>query len=548
MKEPDIIKLYGLKRALIVDEIPDMRASIRLMLRNFGCQHIDLCCNGREAIERCRESHYDIVICDYTLGGGKNGQQVLEELRYIEALKSGAIYILLTAETTRSAVFGAIESKPDDFLTKPLSQAELQRRLDRVLREKNYFKTVYQALDEKDYVLAASFAGELANAKGVYKSIGAKLRGEALLKAGQFNEAAGHYKKIIKNTPTEWALIGYSRALSGASRWDVAQKILGGLQAKGSESLDLYDALVDAEIELGNMDSAQHLLEGATSSSPNGILRQVLLGNVARENESFDVSEKAYRKVMKLAVNSCYDSCEHSFGLIRCLLDKEKGQQETDQQVLDECQNILTQIKQKFSSRERINLNADILSVSLAVRKGYFDHAEEACKGIYRRYAEMENKDAQLGLDMASAFAALNQRDKSQAVLEDLVVRYGDQPSLLRRIDALSDTPITHEAKNNAGAINNHGKVLFENGNHTETVEHFRRAIKRYPNNVVIKLNLVLALIKYAEVEETEKIKKEALKSADKILMSLETLSADNPAYKRYLSLSDKAKKLSMAA
>lgn len=548
MNDPDIVKLYALKRALIVDEIPDMRASIRLMLRNFGCEHIDLCVNGAEAIARCKTSHYDIVICDYSLDGGKNGQQVLEELRYTEALKSGAIYILLTAETTRSAVCGAIESKPDDFLTKPLSQVELQRRLDRVLREKEYFKTVYEALDDKDYALAAANAGGLANAKKAYKSAAAKLRGEALLKAGQFSEAAGHYKKVIADVPTEWALIGYSRALSGASRWDAAQKILGGLQAKGSENLDLYDALVDAEIELGNMDSAQHLLEDATCSSPNGILRQALLGNVARENENFDVSEKAYRKVMKLAVNSCYDSCEHSFGLIRCLLDKEKGQQETDQYVLDECQNILNQIKRKFSTQESINLNADILGVSLAARKGYFDHAEEACKGIYRRYSEIEKKDAQLGLDMASAFATLNQRDKSQAVLEDLVVRYGNQPSLLRRIDSISDTPITREAKSNAGAINSHGKVLFENGNHIEAVEHFRQAITRYPNNVAIKLNLVLALIKYAGVEKAEKIKKEALVSADKILVSLEKLPADNPAYKRYLSLSDTAKKLAMAA
>ena len=555
MQKLDLARLYSIKQALIVDEHADMRASIRSMLRSFGCEQADFCSSGTEAVMRCKETRYDIVICDYSLGDGKNGQQVLEELRYTEAIKSAAVYLMLTAETSRSLVFGAIESKPDDYLTKPFSQAALRERLDRALVEKEYFKDVYQALDEQEYLLAVELIDQRLQEKNVYRETATKLKGTALLKSGEYKRAALHYKQLLdKETPAEWALIGYSRALSGISRWDAAQKILSDLLAKGSKNLDLYDALIEAEIELGHMDSAQNLLQQATKASPNGILRQALLGNVARENEAFNVSELAYRKVIKLAVNSCYDSCEHSFGLIRCLIEKEQselGENSTiagdETQALSECQHILNDIKYKFTGDNQVRLKADVLGVSVAARKGFFEHAAAACEAVYVRYAESDKNDAQLGLDMASAFAAVKQRDKSQSVLEDIVVRFGNKPSLMRRVDALSDTPITPDALSNAAEINKHGKTLFEQGEFAEAVDHFRRATSRYPNNIAIKLNLVLALIKHSSVEVQPKVRSEAASSAHRLLKSLDEIDNKNPAYKRYKSLCAETEKVMKA-
>ena len=108
MQKLDLIKLYSNKRALVVDEFPDMRASIRRMLRSFGVETVDVANDGGDAMARCRENQYDIIICDYSLGKGKNGQQILEELRFTQSLNHQAIYILVTAEVTRSMVFGAL--------------------------------------------------------------------------------------------------------------------------------------------------------------------------------------------------------------------------------------------------------------------------------------------------------------------------------------------------------------------------------------------------------------------------------------------------------
>ena len=146
MQKLDLIKLYSNKRALVVDEFPDMRASIRRMLRSFGVETVDVANDGGDAMARCRENQYDIIICDYSLGKGKNGQQILEELRFTQSLNHQAIYILVTAEVTRSMVFGALEYKPDDYLIKPFNPLLLQARFDNLMLEKNSFSLMFMKL------------------------------------------------------------------------------------------------------------------------------------------------------------------------------------------------------------------------------------------------------------------------------------------------------------------------------------------------------------------------------------------------------------------
>ena len=70
----------------------------------------------------CSYKSYDIVLCDYNLGAGQDGQQLLEELRYRHKLKNTSLFVMITAESSRDMVLGALEYLPDDYLTKPITQ------------------------------------------------------------------------------------------------------------------------------------------------------------------------------------------------------------------------------------------------------------------------------------------------------------------------------------------------------------------------------------------------------------------------------------------
>jgi len=112
MKQIDIIKTYGQKRCLVVDDVPDIRASLKRILIDFGSVNVDTAGNAEEAIDICQRNQYDIVLSDYNLGSSKNGQQLLEELRFHGLLKNTALYIMITAESASQYVLHALEYQP----------------------------------------------------------------------------------------------------------------------------------------------------------------------------------------------------------------------------------------------------------------------------------------------------------------------------------------------------------------------------------------------------------------------------------------------------
>ena len=77
------IALWSLKdkKILIVDDFAEMRSSLRNMLTPFDANDISMASTGEEAIELIAHNKFDIIMCDYNLGDGKDGQQVLEEAK-----------------------------------------------------------------------------------------------------------------------------------------------------------------------------------------------------------------------------------------------------------------------------------------------------------------------------------------------------------------------------------------------------------------------------------------------------------------------------------
>lgn len=51
------------------------------MLTSFGAAFVDTVANAEQALNQSKYESYDVMLCDFNLGEGKNGQQILEELR-----------------------------------------------------------------------------------------------------------------------------------------------------------------------------------------------------------------------------------------------------------------------------------------------------------------------------------------------------------------------------------------------------------------------------------------------------------------------------------
>ena len=154
---------YSRKSVLIVDDFESFRKSLKKMVSDLGVVKVDLVANGKDFIKHCELKSYDIILMDYNLGEGKNGQQLLEELRTNKLLKHTTVVIMTTAEISQEMVLSAIEHQPDAYLAKPFAFNLLKSRLDKAVERNDALFKVLTALDDDDYSQALTHCEEHIN-------------------------------------------------------------------------------------------------------------------------------------------------------------------------------------------------------------------------------------------------------------------------------------------------------------------------------------------------------------------------------------------------
>ena len=66
---------------LVVESQATMRAQLRNMLTSIGIEAPQFAVSATMAMRRLRAQRYDLVLCEYNLGEGQDGQHLLEDLR-----------------------------------------------------------------------------------------------------------------------------------------------------------------------------------------------------------------------------------------------------------------------------------------------------------------------------------------------------------------------------------------------------------------------------------------------------------------------------------
>ena len=137
-------------RFLVVDDFSSFRSTVNSMLTSLGASQVLMASNGFEAIEMCRNKKFDVILCDYDLGPGKNGQRVLESLRHHKLIDRESLFVLISADVSKQAVMAAYDCTPDDYLAKPINTQMLERRIGRLLLQREALRPAFKALDDND--------------------------------------------------------------------------------------------------------------------------------------------------------------------------------------------------------------------------------------------------------------------------------------------------------------------------------------------------------------------------------------------------------------
>ncbi|MCM8780739.1 MAG: response regulator [Candidatus Omnitrophica bacterium] len=119
-----------MEKVLYVDDEPEVRQIAQEILTKEGYEVI-LAKDGQEALELAMSQGPDLIILDYFMPPGLNGDEVCRQLKKQEETKSIPI-IMVTAhpsEKEKSLGAGAI-----DFITKPVEKLDLLVRIRSALK------------------------------------------------------------------------------------------------------------------------------------------------------------------------------------------------------------------------------------------------------------------------------------------------------------------------------------------------------------------------------------------------------------------------------
>lgn len=546
MKQIEIIKTYARKRCLVVDDLPDARALLKRILVDFGATQTDTVGNAEEAVDLCAKHQYDIVIADYNLGPGKNGQQLLEELRFHKLLSHASLFIMLTAESAAHYVLHTLEYEPDDFLNKPVNRDSLRPRLDTALLKGEYLAKIKRALDQERMDVATRHAEALVKEEHRFQNDVRKLLLELYLRAHRAEEALALCAELDEDRLPIWAQLGKAKALSQLKKFKEAETQLQITSRNNPYCVEAHDQLAEVYEQSHRMAQSQQALLNAVKVSPRHAPRQRELGRVSQNIEDENASVHAYRAAIRHSKNSCHESPGDLANLAQSLvkLAAKTGDQKSDA-LLKEANECLTSLDKKYQKQPIVLMRKKLVQADLASQRGDESKANELTEEAVQlhdnmRYSVIGNTEKQICIDCALSFINRGRYDEGEAILQELA-RLNKDKDFAVKIDKLLREPQTKEGVAFAAHLNKEGIGCYEQGKLDEAIRSFRQVLQELPNHIGLNLNLIQAL--------TSKHKKSGLSTMEMELLStcfkrIGTLKAGSGYAERYAFLNKRFAKI----
>ena len=486
------------KNYLVVDDFVGIRQLLRESLRNLGAKNIDQASSGGEAIALLTKIRYDVVLCDYNLGEGKNGQQVLEEARIKNLLLPSSVWMMVSAEKSVESVMGAAEHQPDAYLIKPITEGVLLTRLNRVWHKKQVFRKIDQAYAEKDYLRAARMCDEQIEMNPVHEIDLLRMKASLMMKSGEPDKAREAYERVMAQREYQWARTGLAKIRMANGEFEQARQIFQGVIADNRYYIDAYDQLAFAYESMGQHEEACTILERAAKLSPNSVIRQRNLGQVSLKLGNTGMAEKAFRKCIQIGEYSVMKTPDAYLGLARvCGLKNETK----------EALQLLLTAQREFST-DQIQLRAKITEGMVYHESGDFRRARKAGDDIEEILNfSADRPDTPTCLEMATLLFAVGVKESPVELLCYVIKNNHDNTLLLDDVQKIFDKArmsdegmaLIKSSKKEASDLMNQGVLLWKTGKLPDAVEWMRHARAALPNNLRILFNAAQILISHMQ-------------------------------------------------
>lgn len=479
------------KQVLIIDSLPGMRAQLQKAFQQFGFTNPHAVADIKDALWHLQSVNYGIILCDYDLGEGTDGQQFLEYLRTRDLISRNTIFIMATVERSYEKVVAVAECAPDDYLLKPFTTEQLLYRVEKLLERQMQFAAIDRATDAKDWARVVTECDLLITHKDKYLIEACRIKGSALLRIPLPQEAAALYEKVLGMRSLPWAKLGLARA------WSMLGDKLRGISmarevvADHEHYMGAYDFLGEILAETGDKKGALETLQSARQVSPGTLSRVRHVANFAVETGRHDIAEHVLSEALARHKYSPVIEAQDYATLSRVLTEEGRP---------DKALAVIAQAKATFED----DVSKAVLATGECLAHRRAGHHDLAEKALAEALAQDQGQlPPNIATAVAEACMAMGQSERGTDLLKQVVQNNPEDMVVQAKVRTVLAATGSNEQEAadmvNASVqevihLNNEGVRKAEAGELDEAVNLLCDAADRLPNNLQIVSNAALAL------------------------------------------------------
>ena len=485
--------------ALIIEPHAGMRASIHNMLTLCGLTKVEHAASSNAAIKHLGLKQFDIILCEYDLDGGQDGQQLLEDLRHHKLINLATMFFMVTAEGNHSKVVSAAELGPTDYILKPFAADRLLERIARALEKRTVFMPVYRLMEsgQPRRAIEACVQGMPANPRYAIDFL--RLRAELHMFLGEPAEAEPIYQQLFEARAIAWARLGLAKTLYMRERFEEAQNMLQELVNSNAKFVDAYDWLAKTHAAMGDLAKSQQVLGDAVAVSPHAVRRLRTLGETALETGDVDTAERTLKQVVSKAKYSEFRDPEDHVKLVQTLVKKGDPVQAAA---------VIRDLERSLSGQPNTQACSAISSAMVHEYTGNTERLDEALNQALSACRDSVGLSDRVKLELARTCLQNNKEEGATQVIGEVMRNAGNNAAMAKAMAVLEEsgrgdmaTVMAQQARQHVVDLVASGASRARDGDYRGAVQLMLEAVAKLPDNPQVVFNAAVALLKCLENE-----------------------------------------------
>ena len=425
-------------KVLVIDDQQQMRQIIRESLYRLGIRNVVMAGTAAEALKLMGADTIDLVLSDYNLGAGTDGQQLLEAARSSRVLSPVAPWIFITANSIRSDVLAAGDYLPDGYIVKPFTDQLLSRYIEGLSARKGALAPLLVAADMKNWEQVLDIAEGYVRRGDALSVEGLKHKAQALMKLARFDEARAACEQALQmNSQLAWANLGQAQALRALGQTDAARSALETLIESQADYAAAYDALLEIVEEQGDQDAALSTAQAVAELVPNA-RRKIKLGTVALGAGQAEVAVKALEQAVAKNKGSVTRSHHENLLLAQALVDSGDTRKAL---------SVAADVVKQFPEQPQAQILSKAVSAQAHQRSGNAEAAAGLMAEVEQSLAHTPLADEHK-LMVAKSALATGRLDVGQGLIEAVARNNTDKPLLVAAaLRAAQGTPVEAQCR-----------------------------------------------------------------------------------------------------